>query len=73
MYGIQSYGTFCITLCLPFAKPTFESYKLLTKLFQSSKLNFNIEAVSYFKCKVKGNYKKSDVVLLSEGVNIRKA
>ena len=24
--------------------------------------NFNIETVSYYKCKVKGNYKQSDVV-----------
>ena len=26
------------------------------------KENINIEAVSYFKCKVKGNYKNSGVV-----------
>ena len=29
------------------------------------------QIVSYFKCKVKGNYKTSGVVLLFEGVNIR--
>ena len=70
-------------LCLLFKKNTFESYKPLTKLSQTSKLiprkirwifqnekNFNTKTVSYFKYKVKGNYKHLDVVYLSEGVSI---
>ena len=49
-------------LCLVFAKPIFEIYELLTKLSQTSKLNFHMKTVNYFNCKVIGNYKKSSVV-----------
>ena len=32
---------------------------------------YNIETASYFNCEVKGNYRKSDIVQLSEGVCMR--
>ena len=45
-----------LILCFLFAKPTFENYRFLTKLSQTSILNFNMGTVCYCKCKEKSNY-----------------